>query len=1299
MERNWRSCVLAGCLLGAAASAPGGEGPPVLENLALRATATADAEIFEASWRNNYRAANACDGCLPPGGMGDSGKAWAVEAKDHPQGAGLTFTWPEPVRVAQVVYFARSASTQAQEYWKRCAVYDDVGLEPLLTAKLTPGYGPQVIDLPAPTETGKLRLHFTGCQAGRPGAAEVFDFARPLGADVFRIAYPVPYHYHLPPTSVKPALLYPRELQHFAPLAFFERKGTVGQTLAAVRGRYAEWRRRIAGPGPVHAHKFYTYRDNVPGYISQPGQSKQREEVSIDISGWKQVWVTMDGWWFRFELGHTSPWFQFLEPTLIRADGTAVPLVEQKLIWALGTHGTGINRPKEKRPNWGAFSGGRGRHGLSMGFDGQVGFALDGEYKALKAVGTTSGKYAYEKVWTISSGPPLDRAKAIWDALDRHFPYDACFLDWLARQARFYGRDWLNARPDADLERRWLAQIGKSWPEETDGLARSVRQLADAGAGTDDARWIELICSSARRLRKTHLRNLLAKADKLVVLSRGYFHDYAVYALWRADGLRPGGGSLLACTLNEREEPEFRAIHRTNKQLIDLDVSFDGKEIVFCEGCQLYRINADGSGLTLLSDGKHKYTSPAWLPDGGIAFLATLPKQYSPAGAAEALGVLYRMDRDGGNVRRLSFNPFCDYSPSVLDTGQILFCRWELVDRSPEPIQGLWTINPDGSGLGVYYGNRTISPEVYFDARPIPGTQKVVSALTAQLTGAFYGGGLAVIDPRYGVNAAESIRDVVPVKQRTYASIARFMNSLEGPANLVPDRPVVQIDHPKSQPTFGPYNTPCPIDERYCLATRWEGPGYAFVVARTYDGAVEIPLLFPLPDTHLGLFFAEPLQPRPRPPAYQSALPADPQPWGALYVQDVYQGLLPQVKRGEVARIAVVEVLPKPQPHGGPGLGGGNTPISANGTLTAKKVWGFAPVAADGSAYFKVPAETPVYFLALDAQGRAVQRMRSFTHLAPGEVQGCIGCHESRRHATTSSNRPAALLGPPAELEPPDWSRMGFCYCRIVQPVWDAHCVKCHNEQKPPAGIDLTGDKTPLFNISYTHLVWKHAQAEGGAPAGRYVNFIPTDHANSTNIFRVEPKAWGSVRSRLADLLLAGHPDADGKKRAQLTQAELARVFTWIDLDVPYYGTAYVSRPRSAGLGRRYVPADLGKVYGDVFKRRCASCHGRGAPAAKAATGLGNVDAARFRGEPSFLRLTRPEKNAFLAAPLAKAAGGWQRYGEAIFASTDDVDYRKILQTFDSVLQEWKARPRMDLPAADLEAANAYRGAEPESPE
>jgi len=352
--------------------------------------------------------------------------------------------------------------------------------------------------------------------------------------------------------------------------------------------------------------------------------------------------------------------------------------------------------------------------------------------------------------------------------------------------------------------------------------------------------------------------------------------------------------------------------------------------------------------------------------------------------------------------------------------------------------------------------------------------------------------------------------------------------------------------------------------------------------------------------------------------------------------------------------------------------------ISCGATYASKKVWGYVPVEEDGSAVFQVPAEVPIYFMALDEHGRAVQRMRSFTHLKPGEVQGCVGCHEPRSQ-TSPPMRPRALDRTPLRPTPPEWGGPeGFDYSRVVQPVLDRHCVRCHgwseaagaaggigaiSQAGPAGGVDLSGDKTDFFNVSYETLArGRQGGRDGwGSP---YVSWIPSYNGMEANILEVKPKSWGSPRSELADLVLTGHPDSDGKPRVNLDEAERRRLFAWMDLNVPYYGTSETAYPENVGC-RRVYPADLDAVLADVAARRCASCHGGGQVPRKVWT-----------------RIENPHLNDFLIAPLGRAAGGNEACGEAVFAGRDDPDYQAILRTFEPARRLLAERPRMDMPGA-----------------
>ena len=91
----------------------------------------------------------------------------------------------------------------------------------------------------------------------------------------------------------------------------------------------------------------------------------------------------------------------------------------------------------------------------------------------------------------------------------------------------------------------------------------------------------------------------------------------------------------------------------------------------------------------------------------------------------------------------------------------------------------------------------------------------------------------------------------------------------------------------------------------------------------------------------------------------------------------------------------------------------------------------------------------------------------------------------------------------------------------------DRYCAACHDAVEPSGGVDLSGGKTDYFNVSYEVLA-RENQGRRGSP---YVCWIPTYNGQEGNIFEITPKAWGSPQSKLADLVLAGHPDRQGTPR------------------------------------------------------------------------------------------------------------------------------------------------------------------------
>ncbi len=764
---------------------------------------------------------------------------------------------------------------------------------------------------------------------------------------------------------------------------------------------------------------------------------------------------------------------------------------------------------------------------------------------------------------------------------------------------------------------------------------------------------------------------------------------------YHVEGYRPGGGLVVYTPAVDGGQLR-QLVDSPDGEIIDCDLSYDGREVVFSwkrggvemarpnqvideisrdtpdDNYQIYRVNVDGTGLTQLTDAPHNNLNACWLPDGGIAFISDRKPAYAYCFVTTS-PVLYRMDRDGTKQRRISANYLMDFTPSVLTDGRIIFTRWEYVDRPACPIQSLWSINPDGTGLAGYYGNRVLAPGTFMDAQPIPGTQKILCLATNH--NGDCRGGICVIDRSHGANARESVRNVTP-EVDIYRVGGVYGNGLSGP-----------------------YEKPFPIDDgRYFVSNG------NVLQLRDYDGNSVTVLA---PRDGMGFYSAQPVRAVKPPPVVSTVrlddsvkLAEDGSVSGSLatvVLQDVYQGLLPHVRRGEVKQICVVQEIEKstytPLIHEVPtGKGyASNTAfgyqfplVSCGATYSPKKVWGYADVAEDGSACFQVPSEVPIYFMALDAEGRAVQRMRSFTHMMPGEVQGCVGCHADRNDRVPHPMGDLALMRRPQKLQPPSWGVGGFQYPAVVQPVLDRYCIECHNEREQPGGIDLSGDKTDFFSVSYDVLARMGTMGEtrpqqhnarldsGEEGSSPFTSWIWTINGTERNILQTDPKTWGSPASRLAEILRTGHPDEAGKPRIDVPEADRRRVYLWIDLNVPYYGTSASNHPGRMG-SRRMLSPELAPVLAAVATRRCASCHESGVP------------------RTFYTRMLKPENNAFLLAPLARDAGGTEACGRAVFPSKDDPDYRRILEVFGPVQDLLEQLPRADMPGFVMPPCSALQ--------
>ena len=776
-----------------------------------------------------------------------------------------------------------------------------------------------------------------------------------------------------------------------------------------------------------------------------------------------------------------------------------------------------------------------------------------------------------------------------------------------------------------------------------------------------------------------------------ILLVERYPLDISHVYVYHVEGYAPGGG-LYVYSPDDAGGRLKRIFDSSSGMITSADLSYDGTEIVFAwrrgghirsnpighrndisryalekANYHVFRINVDGTGLTQLTHGPYNNLDPCWLPDGGIAFISDRKPAYAYCYVVTS-PVLFRMERDGSRQQRISASYLMDFTPAVLNDGRLIYTRWEYVDRGVCPIQSLWSINPDGTGLQGFYGNRVLEPGTFMDARPIPGTQRILA--TATNHNGPCRGAIVEIDPAKGANAPEAVRNLTP-EVDIYAH--RDGGGSYGNGMLLAG-------------VRAPYLKPFAIDENHFLVSK-----AGTIQLRDFD-ANAVSLVSSTGG--MGFYCPQPIRATTVPPVV-TRVPSetDEAPsgsaWATVLMQDVYNGLEPHVKRGQVKQIAVVQEVGKgthtphfnPCPMTGKGtrrtvcFGYQSPVVSCGATFAPKKVWGFADVREDGSAAFKVPAEVPIEFLALDAEGRAVQRMRTFTHLMPGEVQGCIGCHADRNSAVPHDAAEPMFHADVQELQGPEWGVAGFSYPHVVQPVFDQHCVECHNARESAGLVDLSGDKTDLFNVSYDVLcrtgtlgAWhwdrqwtpegpRHDALRGKSP---YVEWIWGINGSGHNILEITPRRWGSPASKLAEIIHSGHPDEDGQPRVDLSPSERRKIYLWMDLNIPYYGTASSNHKLQMG-GRRMYPRELDSTLKEVASRRCAECHKDRIP------------------RDFFTRILKPENNRFLLAPLAKSAGGTERCATVVFASKDDPDYRKIIDTFKPVQQLLEERPRADM--------------------
>ncbi|MGB2823866.1 MAG: SUMF1/EgtB/PvdO family nonheme iron enzyme, partial [Phycisphaerae bacterium] len=568
--------------------------------------------------------------------------------------------------------------------------------------------------------------------------------------------------------------------------------------------------------------------------------------------------------------------------------------------------------------------------------------------------------------------------------------------------------------------------------------------------------------------------------------------------------------------------------------VVDPDLHFDADRFMFSMISEhgnwgVFEIGAGGKGLRRLTPDHEdvEFYDSCYGPDGQIYFACNAAMQGLPCERGKRPVVqLYRMDLDTRKIRQVTFEQDTDWCPTMMPDGRVLYLRWEYSDTPHYFTRILMTMNPDGTSQMEHYGSNSYWPNGIFNARPIPGEPTRVIGVVGGHHGISRSGRLVIFDTARGRHEADGAVREIPRSAHPVEPIIR-------------DRLVDGV--------WPQFIYPYPLSAKYHLVSmkRDAGSLWGIYLVDVFDNVTLIKEV-----AGSALLEAQPLRKRPRPGIVPDRVDLGRKD-ALVYLVDVYRGAgLAGIPRGKVARLRLFAY------HFGYNFSANHDFVGIESSWDIKRILGTVPVEKDGSALFRVPANTPISIQPLDEKGRALQLMRSWMVGMPGETVSCVGCHE-KQHETPPVYQGTALGKPPAEIAPWLGPARGFSFRREVQPVLDKYCLACHggDNRSLPDFSDAGGDG---FSAAYRNL---QLYVRRPGPEGDYHLTTPMEYHAGT--------------SELIQMLRKGHHNVQPDEEAW------QRLYAWIDLNAPYCGTwsEHAALQEFRGLDQRKRRREFAKLY------------------------------------------------------------------------------------------------------------------------
>ncbi len=584
------------------------------------------------------------------------------------------------------------------------------------------------------------------------------------------------------------------------------------------------------------------------------------------------------------------------------------------------------------------------------------------------------------------------------------------------------------------------------------------------------------------------------------------------------------------------------------------DLHWDGQRVLFSDRKALWELNLSATNnpprqITDAPENVFHYDS-CYLPDGNLLSVCNACYQGVPCTGEPNVGNLHLMDAQGGHERRIAFDQDHNWNPSVMNDGRVLYTRWEYTDTPHFFTRFLMRMNPDGSGQMEYYGSGSYWPNAMYWPRAIPKDPNQVVCIVSGHHGVSRVGEVMLLDPRKGRQEAHGVVQRLPGYGQTVEPV-------------IMDRLISKV--------WPRYAAPYPLAEgadaigagRYFLVCRQmnAASGWDLCLIDIYDNVTTIKSAEIQDNGQFVNYMTPiPLQTRPMPPVIPSVLNPNQQD-GTIYLSDIYRGDgLRGYPQGSIKALRIGT-------HHYRYFGNGATYSHAyEGGWDIKRILGTVPVNEDGSAFFRVPANTPIFIQPLDAEGKAQQQMRSWYTAMPGETASCIGCHEPQN--TVPPVQPnTASRAKPTPITPWQGETRGFSFEHEIQPILNRRCVGCHHDKpfmkngQPYKMEDFRDKRVQPYDPS---LIPSKCSWWGWlGPANRHLKEQP--HCYSPAYMRLQkyvrrvgleadlhmhkPAEFDADTSELVQRLKKGHHGV------RLTQNEWEALYTWIDFNVPYCGT------------------------------------------------------------------------------------------------------------------------------------------------